>query len=462
MESRPDYDYVRGHLLHAMQHCCDWRDFESRMAHLTELVRSGKRVALPFEFLAVSGSAADQQQCARIHASDRYPASPRPLWRGERYEHGKIRVAYLSADFHTHATAFLMAGVFEAHDRARFETTAISFGPDIEDETRGRLRRAFGRFIDVRNQSGHETARMLRELEVDIAVDLKGYTAHSRTDILSHRAAPVQVSYLGYPGTLGAEYVDYLIADRIVIPEEDQSCYTEKIVYLPESYQPNDSRRAVAARTPTRGEAGLPERGFVYCSFNNNYKITPAIFDVWMRILRRTDGSVLWLLEDNAAAARNLRREAESRGVSSGRLVFAGRVKPDEHLARHRLADLVLDTLPYNAHTTASDALWTGVPVLTCLGTAFAGRVAASLLKAVALPELVTGSLEEYEELAVRLAGEKGMLEDLRARLADNRATCPLFDTDRITRHIEAAYVTMWERLRRGEPCAGFRVPANS
>ena len=462
VEVQPDYDYARGHLLHARQHSCDWRHFEADVARLTELVRTGKRAALPFELLAISGSAADQLQCARIHAADKYPAAPRAAWNGERYDHERIRVAYLSADFQAHATSFLMAGLFEAHDRTRFETTAISFGPDTEDDMRARLRRAFGRFIDAPNQSSHETAKLLRELEIDVAVDLKGYTASGRVDILSHRAAPVQVSYLGYPGTLGAEYVDYVLADRTVIPEEQQSFYTEKVVYLPDSYQVNDSRRPVAGDAPTRAEVGLPERGFVYCSFNNSYKITPAIFDVWMRLLLRTEGSVLWLLEDNAAAVRNLRREAERRGVAAARLVFAPRVTPSEHLARHQLANLFLDTLPYNAHTTASDALWAGVPVLTCLGTAFAGRVAASLLESVGLPELVTPSLEQYEELALKLAHDGGLLTGLAGRLARNRATRPLFDTDRMRRHIEAAYVMMWERQRRGEPPAAFAVPAIS
>lgn len=462
VEAQPDYDYARGHLLHARQHCCDWRQFEAGVTRLTELVRSGKRAALPFEFLAMSGSAADQLQCARIHSADKYPAAPRAVWNGERYDHERIRVAYLSADFQAHATSFLMAGLFEAHDRTRFETTAISFGPDTEDDMRARLRSAFGRFIDVGNQSSRETAKLLRELEIDVAVDLKGYTAHGRADILSHRAAPVQVSYLGYPGTLGSDYVDYVLADRVVIPEDQQSCYTERVIYLPDSYQVNDSRRPVVGDAPTRAGVGLPERGFVYCSFNNSYKITPAIFDVWMRLLQRTEGSVLWLLEDNAAAVRNLRREAERRGVAAARLVFAPRVRPDEHLARHRLANLFLDTLPYNAHTTASDALWAGVPVLTCLGTAFAGRVAASLLESVGLPELVTRSLEQYEELALKLAHDGGLLDALADRLARNRATCPLFDTDRMRRHIEAAYVMMWERQRRGEPPAGFAVPAVS
>jgi predicted O-linked N-acetylglucosamine transferase (SPINDLY family) len=462
LDVQPSYDYARGHLLHARQHCCDWARFDDGIARITRDALDGKRAARPFEFLVASGSAADQLQCSRMYVADKYPAAPQPAWRGERYDHNRIRVAYLSADFHVHATALLMAGLFEAHDKTRFETTAISFGPDISDEMRTRLLAAFDRFIDVRNKSGYEVATLLRELEIDIAVDLKGYTANCRPEILSRRAAPIQVNYLGYPGTMGADYIDYILADRFVIPEQHHPYYTEKVVYLPDTYQVNDLKRQIADRTPTRAEAGLPERGFVFCSFNNNYKITPGIFDIWMRLLHRTEGGVLWLLEDNAAAARNLRREAQHRGVAPQRLVFAPRLKPDEHLARHRLADLFLDTLPYNAHTTASDALWAGLPVLTCLGTAFAGRVAASLLHAIGLPELVTHTLEQYEELAVQLAHDERLLTGIVARLAQNRTTRPLFNTDRFRRHIEAAYVAMWERNQRGEPPASFSVPAIS
>jgi predicted O-linked N-acetylglucosamine transferase (SPINDLY family) len=297
-------------------------------------------------------------------------------------------------------------------------------------------------------------------LEVDIAIDLKGYTTDSRPGILAFRFAPVQVNFLGYPGTMGADYMDYILADQQVIPPAHHAYYTEKVVYLPDTYQVNDSKRRIAECTPARSEVGLPDSGFVFCCFNNNYKITPDIFERWMRLLGHVEGSVLWLLEDNAVAARNLRREAEIRGVVPKRLVFAPRVKLDDHLARHRLADLFLDTLPINAHTTASDALWAGLPVVTCLGTTFAGRVAASVLNAVGLPELVAHSLEEYEALALKLATDAGLLVEIKAKLARNRETCALFDTDRFRRHIEAAYVTMWERYQRGEPPASFAVEA--
>ena len=286
-----------------------------------------------------------------------------------------------------------------------------------------------------------------------------GYTQDARPGILAYRPAPIQASYLGFPGTTGAEFIDYIIADKTVAPFEHQPFYTEKIVHLPDCYLVNDTKRNIAEGSPSRQEAGLPEKGFVFCCFNNNWKITPDVFGVWMRLLRAVEGSVLWLLRDNEGAERNLRKEAQARGIDPLRLVFAGHLPlDDDHLARHRLADLFLDTLPYNAHTTASDALWTGLPVLTREGTAFAGRVAASLLYAVGLPELVTHGLEEYEALALKLATDPPSLRSIRRKLEVNRLTHPLFDTDRFRRHIEAAYTTMWETWQRGDPPASFAV----
>jgi protein O-GlcNAc transferase len=378
------------------------------------------------------------------------PAAPQPLWTGKARPHGKLRIAYLSADFYRHATAFLMAQLFELHDRSRFEVLGVSFGQDDRSDMRARLLAAFDRFHDVGSRSDYDVAKLLHELEVDIAVDLKGLTLDCRPGILAYRPAPVQVSYLGYPGTMGADFIDYVIADPIVLPLDQQPLWTERIVHLPDCYQVNDSKRQISTRTPTRREVDLPERGFVFCSFNNNWKITPPVFDVWMRLLRAVDGSVLWLIWDNAAAERNLRREAAARGVDPARLVFAATLKVEEHLARHRLADLFLDTLPVNAHTTASDALWAGLPLLTCCGESFSGRVAASLLAAVDLPELVTSNLADYEALALRLATDPTLLRAFRKRLEQNRSTSALFDTDRFRRHIEAAYLTMWERFARG------------
>jgi len=462
LAAAPDYPCARGYLLNAQLKCCEWAEYDGNTERIADGVRAGKRADAPFNFLAISDAAADQFLCARTCAATEYPAAPQPVWRGERYRHDRIRVAYVSADFHDHAVPFLIAGLIEEHDRTRFEITAISLGPERHDGMRARLTAAFDRFSDVRNRSDREVAALLCGMEIDVAVDLQGYTRGCRPGIFAHRAAPLQVNYLGYPGTMGAGYMDYLIGDPCLIPGDHQRHYSEQVVYLPDCYQANDSRRRIAERTPTRGELGLPETGFVFCCFNNNHKIAPRAFDIWMRLLTRVEGSVLWLLEDNRAVARNLRREAALRGVAPERLIFAPRAKMEDHLARQRRADLFLDTLPYNAHVTASDALWVGLPVLTRIGGAFAGRVAASLLTAVGLPDLVTTTWEDYEQLALKIATDGKRLAGIKARLAANRATHPLFNTGRIRRHLESAYVTMWERAQRGEAPASFAVPAIS
>jgi predicted O-linked N-acetylglucosamine transferase (SPINDLY family) len=455
----PDLEYVSGDFTWARSRNCDWRGRNEAVGRLVGAIRAGKRSVLPFIALGLTDSPQDQLLCSRIWVRDKCPASPVPVWKGERYRHDRIRVAYLSADLREHVMAYCLLGLFETHDQARFETTAISFGPDVRSETRSRLEGAFSRFIDVQQKSDREVADLLRELEIDIAVDLNGFTADARTGIFALRAAPVQVNYLGYPGTMGADFIDYIVADRFVIPEQHRRHYSEKVVYLPDSYMASDSRRVIADRTPARDEAGLPEQGFVFCSFNNSHKISPPVFDVWMRLLGNVEGSVLWLHEGGKDATRNLRKEAAHRGIGPERLVFAPRAERiEDHLARHRLADLALDTLPYNGHGTTSDALWAGLPVLTCLGTTFAGRVAASLLNAIGLNELITQSLEEYETLAQDLATNRTRLADIKSKLAQNRGTYPLFDTDRFRRHIEAAYTTMWERSQGGEPPESFAV----
>ena len=451
--------YVTGYMTLCRLHGCDWRTLKGERARIGALVEAEQFVLDPIGNIVLFDSPEKQLAFARVWATQKYRAATVPLWDGEVYHHDKIRVAYLSADFRTHATALLMAGVFEAHDRARFETTAISFGADDKSPMRARLEAGFDRFIDVRVIGDAEVAQQLRRAEIDIAVDLKGYTQEGRPGILAYRPAPIQAQYLGYPGTMAAEYYDYVIADHFVIPEEHRRFFTEQIAYLPDTYQCNDAKRAVAPRTPTRAELGLPESAFVFCCFNNNQKILPDMFDVWMRILRQVDNSVLWLLQDNPAVVRNLSREALARGVAPERLVFARRSMPPEHLARQRLADLFLDTLPYNAHTTCSDALWVGLPVLTVLGSCFAGRVAASLVSALGVPELTARSLEEYEALAVKLARDRAALAAIREKVARHRATHPLFDTKRFTRNLEAAYITMWERRQRGERPQTFSVP---
>lgn len=462
IDIEPEYPYALGALFYSKRYSCDWSQYEQELERLNTAVMAGKKAIEPFTFLAATQSAAALLQCARTNAAEACPPSDKPLWNGQRYAHDRIRVAYLSADFHDHATAYLMAELFELHDHERFEVIALSFGPDSQSAMRRRLLRSFDRFVDVRTRSDREAAGLLREMEIDIAVDLKGFTTDGRPGILAQRPAPVQVNYLGFPGSMGMDCVDYILADHCVIPDGHQHFYAEKIVWLPDSYQPNDAQRQIAETTPSRAECGLPATGFVFCCFNNNYKITPEVFDVWMRLLNEVGGSVLWLLEDNTAVARNLRSEALRRGVAAERLVFAPRVELDKHLARHKLADLFLDTLPYNAHTTASDALWAGLPVLTCRGTTFPGRVAASLLNAVGLPELVTENLADYEALALKLARSPDLLPDIRARLWRNRSEYPLFDTKRFCSHMESAYTLMWERHQRGDPPASFAVPAMS
>jgi predicted O-linked N-acetylglucosamine transferase (SPINDLY family) len=385
-----------------------------------------------------------------LWVANNFPAAKTPRWQGERYRHDRIRIAYLSADFRQHPLSFLTAGMFESHDKSRFEITAISFGVDDDSEIRARVKASFERFVDARASSDAQIADLLKALEIDIAVDLMGFTTDSRTGIFARRPAPIQLHYMGYPGTMAARYIDYMVADRVVIPDHQQASYSEKLICLPNSYFVNDTGRQIADKMFSRAELGLPPSGFVFCCFNSNHKITPLVFDRWMRILKQVEGSVLWLLPGHATAADNLRKEARARGVDAERLIFAGRMSPPDHLARHRAADLFLDTLPYNAHTTACDALWTGLPVLTCLGEAFVGRVAASLLHAVGLPELITTTLDEYQHLAVDLATTPDKLAAIRAKLANHRLTMPLFDTRLFTRHIEAAYAAMHARQQAG------------
>jgi protein O-GlcNAc transferase len=440
----------------AALHTCDWQRIEGVLEAVAAELARGRSPVTPFTLLGLSDDPALHLQCARNYVATSLAAAPAALWQGEGRPHDKLRIAYLSADFQAHATAFLIAQLIELHDRSRFEIHAISFGRGDGDAMRARLVRAFDRFHDVRQMSDEAAAKLIHDLEIDIAVDLKGYTQDAGPEILRYRPAPVQVSFLGFPGTMGGDFIDYVIADPIVLPFAQQPHYSEKIVHLPDSYQPNGTGRPNVhfrlTRDELRAEAGLPQHGFVYCSFNNNYKITRAIFDVWMRVLARLPGSVLWLLRDNPWAEANLRREAQARGVAAERLVFAERKPLEAHLERYLLADLFLDTLPYNAHTTASDALWAGLPVLTCQGRAFAGRVAASLLRNVGMPELICHSLEEYEAAALRLATDGAALRSVQTKLAQTRKGAPLFDAERYRRHIEAAYTRMWEIAQSGAP----------
>lgn len=444
---------------------CDWSVQQEAAVHLQQYFDQGDLLLPAFDALAFADDPVFHRRIAQSLVGKRvatealsprqWPVSPP----SQAPQSERIRLAYLSADFHDHATAYLMAELFERHDKQRFETIAISFGPHSDSPMRERLRRAFDHFWDVRDCTHAQVALRMVEAGVDIAVDLKGHTRDSRPAILLQKPAPVIVNYLGYPGTMGSSVFDYLVGDPTVTPAEHAPLYDEQLVQLPHSYQVNDTLRPLADGTSSRTEEGLPAQGVVFAAFNNVYKITQPFFQAWMRLLQAVPGSVLWLISDDPEVQANLRREAVRCGVEPMRLVFAKGVPLAQHLARHVHADMLLDNLPVNAHTTTSDALWAGVPVVTCMGQAFAGRVAASLLHAVGLPELVTHSLADYEALALRLATQPAELQRLRSHLQAARATAPLFDTVRFTRHLETAYLCMHQRRLQGLSPAGFAVP---
>lgn len=455
---KPDGLFIKSILLHTRMLVCDWSSFHENIQELTSELKYAEKPVLMFPLLALIDDPALHKKLACLTAETYRPSVSR-LGDIQKYENRlKIKIGYYSADFHNHATSYLMEELFKVHDRNRFEIVAFSFGPNLQDDMRARLESIFDVFVDVRDKSDLEIASYSRELNVDIAVDLKGYTKDSRTGIFANRCAPLQVNYLGYPGTMGAEYVDYVIADKVLIGSDELNDYTEKVVRLPGSYQVNNGNRAMSAHSFTRLEVGLPENGFVFCCFNNNYKILPDTFDAWMRILSAVNGSVLWLYEDNALAAVNLRKEAQARGIHPDRLVFAKFMPLVEHLARLPLADLFIDTLPYNAHTTASDALWAGLPVLTLKGRSFAARVASSLLTAVHLPELIAGSCADFEAKAIELATDASKLASIRVKLNQNREVAPLFDTNRFAKELESAYTTMYERYQADLPAVHFDV----
>jgi len=458
----PSLPDLTGALLDQQMRGCDWRDFTDLQSEVREGVRRGEPVTIPFTFLAHNDDPADQMACVRTHMKVRFPELPAPAWRGETQVHDRIRVAYVSSDFRTHAVSQLLAGLLEAHDRSRFEIHGYALPPQMADDMRRRVAAACDRFTDVSAWSDEAIVAHMREAGVDIAVDLNGFTTFCRPGIFVRRCAPLQINYLGYPGAMGTLAADYILADSVVIPDAESVHYDEKIIRLPFAYQPNDNRRQIATETPTRAEAGLPERGFVFCCFNASYKITPPVFDAWADLLASVPGSVLWLLGGDPVIEANLRAEATSRGLDPDRLVFAPKRALPEHLARHRLADLFLDTLPYNAHTTASDALWAGLPLVTCAGRSFAARVAASLLRAVGLPELATSSLEAYRDLALALARDPDRLGALRAKLAASLATAPLFDTDGTRRQVEAAFGIAWRRHLAGLEPRSFDVPPDA
>ena len=434
----PDYDYGPGLLIYEQMHIADWSGFAEQRDAIIAGVRAGKRTCKSLAFMALSDDAEDQYRCAKIFAEHFCAPARAPLWQGETYQHERLRIAYLSPDLREHPVGHLTCGIFENHDKSRFETIAISLGINDNSRLRQRMLNAFDHFIDVRGMPSQQIAEKIREMEVDIVIDLAGYTADSRIDIFSYRPAPVHINFLGYPGTLAVDYMDYILADRHVIPPEHQAFYQEKVLYLPDTYLPTDSRLQPAEETPSREACGLPPTGIVFCSFSHDYKISPPLWKVWMSLLQRTPGSVLWLVARNPDTQNNLRQSAATFGIAPERLIFAGRVpRVEDHLARYRLADIFLDTWPYNAHTTAADALISGLPVVTYMGNAFPARVAGSLLHAIDLPELITHTWEDYENLAFDLVSDPTRLAALKQKLLDHRFSQSLFDTARFTRNLE-------------------------
>jgi protein O-GlcNAc transferase len=448
LKTEPQHPFTKGLLLHQKMLHCDWSGFNSSVDDIEKDVAAGKLSVEPFILQSVSDSPEMLQHCNELYCQAKYPTNINAGLRRSAVDHQKIRVGYFSGEFREQATSHLIVGALEQHDTSRFEIYGFDNGWDDGSEIRRRINAAVHEMIEIRRLGDSSALATVQEKQIDIMVNLNGYFGEQRMQLFPHRMAPIQVNYLGFPGTLGANYIDYIIADRLVIPEHHKSFYDEKVVYLPNCYQANDSKRKIAAGAPNRLECGLPANGFVFCCFNNCYKILPDMFDRWMRTLSQVDGSVLWLLSTNQEAMSNLCREAAARNIDPRRLVFAKHVPPADHLARHALADLFLDTLPCNAHTTASDALWAGLPLLTCMGGAFSGRVAASLLNTIGLPELVTTTREDYERTAVELASSPEKLALVRAKLASNRSSAPLFDTKLFTQHLETAYRAMIDRYR--------------
>jgi predicted O-linked N-acetylglucosamine transferase (SPINDLY family) len=455
LAKNPEQPYALGELLHLKMYGADWENFDAEVAAIDQAVRQGRRVARPFVYQAISRVPADLQACSRIFANELFSPAQTPSF---PYRHEKIRIGYVSGEFREQATAYLTAGLYEIHDREKFEVIAIDSGGGDGSAMRRRLEAAFDKIIPIAQTNDDAAAKRIRQEEIDILVNLNGYFGLPRMGIFARRAAPIQVNYLGFPATLGAPYIDYILADRVVIPRDERGYYDEQVVYLPHCYQVNDRKRAIAERVPPRAALSLPENGFVFCNFNQSYKITPALFASWMRILREAPESVLWLLESKPPFQANLPRTAQQHGVAPERLIFAPSLPPDRHLARLKQADLFLDTLPYNAHTTASDALWAGLPLLTCRGTTFPGRVAASLLDAVGMSELVTESLESYEARAIALARDRASLSQLKDKLGRNRLTLPLFDTNLFRKNIESAYTVMWRAWKNGGVPSSFSV----
>ena len=454
----PKLDYLLSSIIITKHSTCDWCSFDKDLLVLENIILNEKKKINPFLTLSFYESPQLQKTSAEIFVKNEYNDKNNQNHKFDNQTKQKIRIAYYSADFRNHPMSYLLANLYELHDRNKFEVIGISFGPDKDDQMRKRVSTAFDKFYDLRLKTEEEIVKFSRELKIDIAIDLMCFTKYHKFGIFVKKCAPIQVNYLGYPGTSGTNYLDYIIADKILIPKDSQKYYSEKIVYLPDTYQANDSTKKISDRIFTREELGLPKDAFVFCCFNNNYKITPQVFDVWMRLLERVENSVLWILSEDINISKNLKNETTKRGIDFNRIVFAERIKMNEHLARQKVADLFIDTFPYTGHTTASDALWVGLPVLTRIGKSFASRVSASLLNAIDLSELVTSSEKEYEDLAVEIAKNPTKLKEIKNKLKNNRSSKPLFNTQIFTRNIEKAYSLMYERYLKNLPLDNIEI----
>ncbi len=447
----PNFNFLYGNLIQTKCIICDWKYFKKDIKNLEKNIEIKKKTAPPFLTLSLFDSPQIQKNASIIWCEDKFFKSKNIYFENKKINK-KVRIGYYSADFGEHAMSYLLANLFELHDKSKFEIIAFSFVNHSESKIGKRVSNSFNKFFDVSLKSDEEIVELSKNLNIEIAVDLMGFTKKNRFSIFHKRCSPIQVNYLGYPGTLGNANIDYIIADKIIIPKKNEKFYSEKIVYLPNTYQVNDSKKQISKKFLSKKEFGLPENSFIFCCFNQNYKINPKIFNIWMDLLLEVKNSTLWLIEDNEISIKNLKKEAEKKMVNQNRIIFAKRLPNEKHLARHKLADLFIDTFPYTAHTTGSDALWSGLPLVTLKGETFASRVASSLLNAVNLPELVTTSYEEYKELAIKLSLNPKILQTFKKKLEINISKKPLFNTKLFVKNIESAFIQMHDRYYKGMP----------
>jgi predicted O-linked N-acetylglucosamine transferase (SPINDLY family) len=450
--------FCKGYLLHAKMLCCNWSGLNELYKEIYNDVEKNRYSATPFGYQAICDDESNLQKCAQLYSSKRFPEIKNNLFSKKVSKNKKIKIGYLCGEFREQATSILMTEVWEKHNKEDFEIIAFDSGWDDKSLRRNRIINAFDKFIDISKVSDLDAAKIIYKEQIDILINLNGFFGTGRPVVFSYRPAGIQINYLGFPGTIGSKYIDYILCDQTVVPPESKKFYNEKIIYLPDSYQANDTKRNISDKKFLREELSLPKESFVFCCFNNNYKITPNMFDVWARLLKKIDNSVLWLIDGNSEATENLKKEAKIRNIDVCRLIFAKRMKLEDHLARHKNADLFLDTLPYNAHTTASDSLWAGLPVLTCLGKAFPGRVAASLLRSLDLPELITYSENEYISKAEELALNPEKLTLIKNKLDTNKFSQPLFNTELFCRNLESAFKIIFEKHSLGLETEDIRL----